>query len=50
MECQLKKIIENTEDKCMRACLKDFEFHIRAKNLSHKTISVYGERLGFFGL
>jgi site-specific recombinase XerD len=32
----------------MKAALKLFEYHIRTKNLSPKTISVYGERLGYF--
>jgi len=48
MECQLKKLVLIVDDNLMRASLKDFEFHIRAKNLSPKTISVYGERLGYF--
>lgn len=48
MECKLKKLVLMVDDKIMKTALKDFEFHIRAKNLSPKTISVYGERLGYF--
>ncbi len=48
MECKLKKLVLIVDDKTMKTALKDFEFHIRAKNLSPKTISVYGERLGYF--
>ncbi len=48
MECKLKKLVLIVDDKVMKTALKDFEFHIRAKNLSPKTISVYGERLGYF--
>ncbi len=48
MECQLKKLVLSVDDKIMKTALKDFEFHVRAKNLSPKTISVYGERLSYF--
>jgi site-specific recombinase XerD len=32
----------------MQTALKQFEYHIRTKNLTPKTVSVYGERLGYF--
>jgi len=48
MRCHFKDLIAGVDEKNMRSALKDFEFHIRAKNLSPKTISVYGERLGYF--
>lgn len=48
MRCHFKNLITVVDEKGMRAALKDFEFHVRAKNLSPKTISVYGERLSYF--
>jgi len=48
MKCHFKELVTAVDEKNMRTALKEFEFHIRAKNLSPKTISVYGERLGYF--
>ncbi len=48
MRCHLKELIDSVDETIMKEFLKDFEFHIRAKNLTPKTISVYGERLGYF--
>lgn len=48
MGFDFKSLIAAADDKGMQAALKQFQFHIRTKNLTPKTISVYGERLGYF--
>lgn len=48
MKCHFKELLLSVDDKNMKGALKLFEFHIRTKNLTPKTISVYGERLGHF--
>jgi site-specific recombinase XerD len=48
MRCHYKELLAIVDDKSMREAIQHFEFNIRAKNLSPKTISVYGERLGYF--
>lgn len=48
MKCHFKELLSAVDDKNMKGALKLFEFHIRTKNLTPKTISVYGERLGYF--
>jgi len=48
MRCHFKELLSNVDDKNMKGALKLFEYHIRTKNLTPKTISVYGERLGYF--
>ncbi|MBI3871704.1 MAG: tyrosine-type recombinase/integrase [candidate division Zixibacteria bacterium] len=50
MGCHFKSLIGAVDDKHMLAALKQFEYHIRSKNLTPKTISGYGERLGYFQL
>lgn len=48
MSCHFKALIGSVDDKIMQVALKQFEYHVRTKNLTPKTISVYGERLGYF--
>lgn len=48
MKCHFKELVSIVDDKNMKGALKLFEYHIRTKNLTPKTISVYGERLGYF--
>ncbi len=48
MKCHFKELVSIVDDVNMKGALKLFEYHIRTKNLSPKTISVYGERLGYF--
>lgn len=48
MKCHYKELLAIVDDKSMREAIQHFEFHIRTKNLTPKTISVYGERLGYF--
>jgi integrase/recombinase XerD len=48
MKCHYKDLLADVDDKTMQEALRQFEFHIRTKNLTPKTISVYGERLGYF--
>lgn len=48
MDCHFKALIGAVDDRRMQTALKQFEYHVRTKNLTPKTISVYGERLGYF--
>jgi integrase/recombinase XerD len=48
MKCHFKILLTSVDTPDVREALKQFEFHIRTKNLTPKTISVYGERLGYF--
>ncbi|MBD3299564.1 MAG: tyrosine-type recombinase/integrase [candidate division Zixibacteria bacterium] len=48
MRCHFKALVLSTDERSMKEALRQFEFHVRTKNLSPKTISVYGERLGYF--
>lgn len=48
MGCHFKSLLGAVDDRHMKAALKQFEYHVRTKNLTPKTISVYGERLGYF--
>lgn len=48
MICHFKSLLHAVDDRSMQAALKQFEYHVRTKNLTPKTVSVYGERLGYF--
>lgn len=46
---RLKELLEKVDnDTMMRGLLEQFYFNCKVKNLSEKTMSVYGERLGHF--
>jgi integrase/recombinase XerD len=48
MKCHFKELLRLADDTNMEGALKQFEYHIRSKNLTPKTISGYGERIGYF--